>query len=71
MGTWEIWSIVASHLGDILSVGLVLAILSGKREARATLGWVLLVLFLPYLGALLYLVFGRRPYPFSARKKQA
>ena len=68
MGTWEIWSIIASHLGDILSVGLVLAILSGKKEARATLGWVLLVLFLPYLGALLYLVFGRLPFPFPERK---
>jgi len=68
MGGWEIWSIIVSHLGDILSVGLVLAILSGKKEARATLGWVLLVLFLPYVGAILYLVFGRLPFPFPTRK---
>jgi cardiolipin synthase len=67
MDTWNIWGIFVSHLGDILSVGLVLAILSGKKEARATLGWVMLVLFLPYLGALLYLVFGRVPFPFPER----
>ena len=68
MASWEIWGIAVSHLGNILSVGLVLAILSGKKEARATLGWVLLVLFLPYVGAFLYLVFGRVPFPFPERK---
>ena len=52
MSTWEIGGLVVQHVGSILSVALILAILSGKKEARATLGWVLLVLFLPYVGAL-------------------
>ena len=38
MAAWKIWGIIVSHLGDILSVVLVLAILSGRKEARATLG---------------------------------
>ena len=61
MSAWEIWGIVVQHVGSILSVALVLALLSGRKEARATLGWVLLVVFLPYAGAVAYLVFGRRP----------
>ncbi len=59
MTAWEITGLVVQYLGNFLSVVLILAILSGRKEARATLGWVLLVLFLPYLGALAYLVFGR------------
>ncbi len=60
MSAWEIWGLIVQYLGNVLSVVLILAILSGRKEARATLGWVILVLFLPYVGAVLYLVFGRR-----------
>jgi cardiolipin synthase len=57
---WEVWGLIVQHVGNVLSVVLILAILSGRKEARATLGWVLLVLFLPYFGAVAYLLFGRR-----------
>jgi len=60
VSAWEIWGLGVQYLGNVLSVVLILAILSGRKEARATLGWVLLVLFLPYAGAVAYLVFGRR-----------
>ncbi|MHB8765834.1 MAG: cardiolipin synthase [Deferrisomatales bacterium] len=71
MSGWEIWGLVVQHVGNLLSVALILAILSGRKEARATLGWVLLVLFLPFAGAVLYLVFGRIPFPLPGRRDPA
>lgn len=68
MSAWQVLGLVFEHLGNIVSVLLILAILSGKKEARATLGWVLLVLFLPYAGAIAYLIFGRRPQRFPGRQ---
>ena len=65
MSAWEIWGILVQHVGNILSVALVLALLSGRKEARATLGWVLLVVFLPYAGAVAYLCSAAGPYRAS------
>jgi cardiolipin synthase len=67
MTAWQVLGLVFEHLGNILSVVLILALLSGKKEARATLGWVLLVLFLPYAGAIAYLILGRLPQRFPGR----
>ncbi len=71
MTAWEMWGVAVSYLGNLVSVLLVLAILSGRKEARATLGWLLLVLFLPFVGAVLYLVFGRVPFPLPPRRDGA
>ncbi|MBI5444320.1 MAG: cardiolipin synthase [Deltaproteobacteria bacterium] len=68
MPAWNVLSLILEHLGNVLAFVLVLAILSGKKEARATLGWVLLVLFLPYFGTFAYLLFGRIPPRVSRRK---
>ncbi|MBI5017440.1 MAG: cardiolipin synthase [Deltaproteobacteria bacterium] len=67
MSAWQVLGLVFEHLGNVVSVVLILALLSGKKEARATLGWVLLVLSVPYVGALAYLILGRRPSPFPGR----
>lgn len=67
MRAWNVLSLVVEHLGNVLAIVLILAILSGKKEARATLGWVLLVLFLPYFGAIAYLLIGRLPPRFTPR----
>ncbi|MEC9492363.1 cardiolipin synthase [Flexistipes sp.] len=48
----------AEYFSLILSIALVLVVLSGRKEARATFSWVLIIIFFPYLGALLYLIFG-------------
>lgn len=71
MTAWEMWGVAVPYLGNFVSVLLVLAILSGRKEARATLGWLLLVLFLPFVGAVLYLVFGRVPFPLPPRRGSA
>lgn len=64
----ETLRLLAEHLGNILSVFLILALLSGRKDAKATLGWLLLVLFVPYVGAVAYFLFGRPPQPFSTGK---
>lgn len=46
------------YFGLILSVFLILLILAKKKEARATLAWIIFIIFLPYLGAFVYLIFG-------------
>jgi cardiolipin synthase len=65
--TQEYGSFLAGHVADLLSILMILVILSGRREARATLGWLLLVIFLPYVGAALYLVLGRRRPSYPLR----
>ncbi|MDY6820080.1 MAG: cardiolipin synthase [Deferribacterota bacterium] len=45
-------------IGHLISVVVILMILSGRREARATLSWLLIVIVFPYIGALLYFIFG-------------
>jgi cardiolipin synthase len=64
----EFLGLLAELVGNILSVILILALLSGKKEAKATLGWLLLVLIFPYVGAIAYFLFGRPAPPFPARK---
>lgn len=46
------------YFGLILSFVLILLILSKRKEARATLAWVVFIIFLPYLGAFIYIIFG-------------
>jgi len=48
----------AEYFSLILSIALILVVLSGRKEARATFSWVLVIISFPYLGALLYLIFG-------------
>lgn len=64
----ELFGVFSAHVADVVSILMVLLILSGKREARSTLIWLLLVVFLPYVGVFLYIFFGRmRPdYPERA-----
>ncbi|MGA1846026.1 cardiolipin synthase [Deferribacter abyssi] len=46
------------YIGLIISFVFALIILSGRREARATLAWLMVVIFFPYIGAILYILFG-------------
>ncbi len=60
MTSWQYLDLLFKHLADVVAIFMVLVILSTRREARATVGWLLLVLFVPYLGAFLYVLLGRR-----------
>jgi cardiolipin synthase len=47
-----------TYFFELLSFILIMIILSGRREARANLSWVLAVILFPVVGALAYLIFG-------------
>lgn len=49
---------ILQHIGEIISLTLVLVILSGRKEARANLAWLLVVILFPYIGAVLYILLG-------------
>lgn len=51
-------TLIFEYFSVILTVILVIIVLSNRKEARATLAWVLLIVFLPYLGAVIYIIFG-------------
>ncbi|WP_022849727.1 cardiolipin synthase [Limisalsivibrio acetivorans] len=53
-----IFNIVFQHLGEIISIILVLVILSGRKEARANFAWLMAVILFPFVGAFLYILFG-------------
>lgn len=65
---YDYLNLLPAHVADLITVIMVLVILSGKREARSTLGWLLLVAFLPYIGAVIYLFFGRK-HPYYPHRK--
>jgi cardiolipin synthase len=65
-----------SHIGTILSTGLALYALVGaiyliseNRRPQATLAWILVLIFLPGLGLLIYLLFGRGRKAFAKQSK--
>jgi len=52
-----------------LDIGLVLVAIFKKRDPAAALGWSLAILFLPVLGAFLFLLFGFTRLPRRLRRK--
>ena len=68
------WHVFGQHLATIL--GLVLGVLLvsrvlGQRESPSvTVAWLLLILFIPWLGAPLYLIFGTRKMRRTMVRKQ-
>jgi cardiolipin synthase len=65
-----------SHIGTILSTALALYALLGaiyliseNRRPQATLAWILVLIFLPGLGLLVYVLFGRGRKAFAKQSK--
>ncbi|MEW6263835.1 MAG: cardiolipin synthase [Thermodesulfobacteriota bacterium] len=54
-----ILTVVTTIGGYLLTLVLIPRILLDRRGAEATVAWILLIAFLPYLGAALYYLFGR------------
>ena len=51
-------SLSASILHLALAVGCVIHVLRSRKRASATILWILTVIYLPWIGALAYMVFG-------------
>lgn len=54
--------------GLLLSVAIVVRVINSRRNPTYKLAWVVLVMLDPYLGALLYLIFGRVRVSEARRK---
>ncbi len=51
-------SLTASVLHLVLAAGCVIHVLRSRKRASATILWILTVIYLPWIGALAYMVFG-------------
>jgi cardiolipin synthase A/B len=60
-----------SIAAEVLGFALIPFVLVRRKEPAATIAWILVLLFLPGLGATLYLLFGRSRVRWSARRKRA
>ena len=58
-----------THLGFLLALVFLAYLIRQKRSPASTMAWLLLVLFLPYVGVPLYLMFGGRKMNRMARSK--
>ena len=59
---WNVLVVVSTIGGYIVAFALIVRIVEERKEATATLAWVLLIAFVPYLGAILYVTLGRRRF---------
>lgn len=67
---WSHVATVATTLGGyLLAFILIPRILLGRREAGATLAWILAIVFLPYLGAALFFLIGRTRVQRRTRRR--
>ena len=56
-------------IGFILALALLTHIIRGRRSPTSTLAWLMAIIFIPYLGVPLYLIFGGRKMISKAEKK--
>ena len=55
----------------VIQVALIPEVLIRRKEASSTIAWILTLLFIPLLGAFLFLLFGRDRVRFGASAKRA
>lgn len=58
-------------VGYLIALIAILRIVLQRREPTATLAWVLSILFLPYVGVLLYLLIGRHRLRHRVKQRHA
>lgn len=64
------------HIGTILSISItlyaavaIIFLISENRRPQATLAWMLVFMFLPGIGVLIYILFGRNRKAFAKQSK--
>ncbi len=73
-GAWALLNTLlpyAGAVGGALSFALVPFVLVRRREPSSALAWILALIFLPGLGAVLFLLHGRDRVRWPARRKRA
>jgi cardiolipin synthase A/B len=64
-----ITSELLTHLGFLLALVFLANLLRQRRSPSSTIAWLLVILFLPYVGVPLYVMFGGRKMNPMARRK--
>ncbi|WP_320171599.1 phospholipase D-like domain-containing protein [Maridesulfovibrio sp.] len=68
------WNLLIGHLsvvgGFILAAVLVMSILRKQRTSSAAFAWLMAIVFAPYIGVPLYLIFGGRKLKRDAHTKE-
>src|SRR5208337_3252349 len=69
--TTDYWLLpeITAHLGFLLALVFLAYLVQQKRSPATTMAWLLLILFLPYVGVPLYLMLGGRKMIRMARRK--
>jgi cardiolipin synthase len=62
-------SILFTAAGYIIGIALIPRILLQRRESGATLAWLLAIIFLPYVGAILFWLIGARRIRFRRKRR--
>ncbi|MHC5033244.1 MAG: cardiolipin synthase [Planctomycetota bacterium] len=67
------WNVAFTILGGVIHIGAIAAVLiEERRRPSATLAWLLAIVFLPFVGVLLYFVIGRmRASRVATRRERA
>ena len=66
---WLVAHHIASVAISLLTVGFSAAVLAQRRPTGSAFAWLLVILFVPYLGIPLYVTFGGRKFRRLARSK--
>jgi cardiolipin synthase len=68
---WNTVATVALALGGyVLAFVLILRVVMDRRDSSATLAWIMVIAFLPYVGALLFFLIGRTRVWRRKRRRQ-
>jgi cardiolipin synthase len=65
----EVGHIILGTVSIINVFFIILIVFFDKKKPESTLAWILILFFVPYVGAILYIVFGEF-FRFSVRKKE-
>jgi cardiolipin synthase len=65
-----ITSELLTHLGFLLALVFLANLLRQRRSPSSTIAWLLIILFFPYVGVPLYVIFGGRKMNPMARRKE-
>jgi cardiolipin synthase len=68
---WPTAVVAAAAVVDILVRVLMLGIVPGQRRPTTALAWLLAIFFIPYVGLLVFLLFGSNRLSSKRRSKQA
>ena len=64
------FSILFSVVGYLIGIALIPRIIMQRRQSGATLAWVLVIIFLPYIGAFLFLAIGAQTIRWRRKRRQ-